>query len=207
MIPHFTIEGEIGAGGVTPADLAAFLTGNPGNVTLQINSLGGSATDGAAMMASVEAHGSVTVHVRGVAASAATLIMVAAAEVVIHAVAMVMIHEPYAFADGTADAHRSAADALDKMTNTYAAAYARHTGHPVARIAEWMKAETWMTAAEAVELRFADRVEDGGAALACAAFDYRKFRHAPDQLVQMATEKGWVTNSPAVKEKEKTVAA
>lgn len=202
MTPRFDIEGTIGEGNATPAALGQFLAANERAATICINSPGGSASDGAAMMAEVESHGAVTVRVRGVAASAATLPMIAAAKVIIHPAAMVMIHEPYAWADGTADAHRSAADALDKMSQTYAAAYARHTGHPVARILGWMKEETWLTADEAVELRFADEIEEGGAPVACAAFDYRKFRHAPKNLVRMAMENGWAAGTPKSSEKE-----
>ncbi len=207
MVPRFDIEGAIGEGTSTPAALGRFLAENDGEVRLFINSPGGSASDGAAMMADVERHGEVTVHVRGVAASAATLPMVAAGKVIIHPAAMVMIHEPYACADGTADQHRSAAEVLDKMTATYAEAYSRHTGHPVARILGWMKDETWMTAAEAVELRFADHLEDSAEPIACAAFDYQKFRHAPAQLVRAALEMGWATASPESNQKGKADAA
>lgn len=194
MSARFQLSGDIESG--VSDRLAAFLSANSGNVTLFINSPGGDALEGAAMMAEVERHGAVSVHVQGIAASAATLPMVAAREVIMHPAAMVMTHEPFAWGGGTADELRDTAAALDKMTATYAEAYARHTGHPVARIAAWMKAETWLTADEAVELRFADRVERAQPPQMVAAYEYSKFRQPPEGLIRLAQKNGWVTGSP-----------
>ena len=202
MSPRFEIEGVIGLDQATPSALGRFLSDNPGPVTLSINSAGGDAMAGAAMMAQIERHSRVSVQVQGIAASAATLLVVAGHEVVVHQAAMLMIHEPYALADGTAEAHRLAADALDKMSRTYAEAYARHTGHSVDRILAWMRAETWMTAQEAVELRFADRIEMQAAPPAMAAFDYTRFRAAPAELVQAAHKNGWAAGTPDSQTKE-----
>jgi ATP-dependent Clp protease, protease subunit len=148
--PTYRLTGDVAKG--QAAALAEWLAANPGPVVVVINSPGGDAAEGAALMAEVERHGQVTVRVLGIAASAATLPMVAAHAVLIHPAALVMIHEPGAWAEGTADNHRAAAAVLDKMTMTYAQAYARHTGHPVQTILDWMQAETWMTADEAVAL-------------------------------------------------------
>lgn len=199
--PQFDITGDIGTDDVSASALANFLTHNQGYVTVLINSPGGDAMEGAAMMAEIERHGRVTAFVQGIAASAATLPMVAAREVVIHPTAMVMVHEPSAWGGGTADKLRDIAQALDKMGLTYAHAYARHTGHTVARIAAWMKAETWLTAQEAVELRFADRIEGTGATMTAAAFDYSKFRDPPEALVRLTKENGWASDGLKPKQK------
>lgn len=205
MSARFQLSGDIESG--VSNRLAAFLSANSGSVTLFINSPGGDALEGAAMMAEVERHGAVTVHVQGIAASAATLPMVAAREVIMHPAAMVMIHEPSAWGGGTADDLRDTAAALDKMSATYAEAYARHTGHAVARIAAWMKAETWLTAEEAVELRFADRVEQAQSPHMAAAYDYSKFRQPPEGLIRLAQKHGWATGSPVPKLKDTKNAA
>lgn len=211
---RFDIEGVIGTGrarfdltggietGVA-VRIAEFLTANPDAATIHINSPGGDALEGAAIMAEVERHGGVTVLVQGIAASAATLPMVAAKEVIMHPAAMVMIHEPSVWGGGTADELRATAAQLDKMSETYAKAYARHTGHPVSLIAAWMKAETWLTAQEAVELRFADRIEAQAPPSPVAAFDYTRFRAAPAELVQAAHKNGWAAGSPDPSTKEK----
>src|SRR5690606_2362252 len=181
MSARFELNGDIESGAASR--LAGFLSANPGAVTMFINSPGGDALEGAALMAEIERHGAVTVHVQGGAASAATLPMVAAKEVILHPAAMVMIHEPCAWGGGTVRERRDTADALDKVSATYAAAYARPAGHPVARVAAWMKTETWLTAEEAVELRFADRIEAAAKApQMVAAYDYSKFRQPPEAL-------------------------
>ena len=188
--PSYHIDGDILPGAARP--LTEFLGKNPGPVTLFINSPGGSAPEGAALQAAIEAHGAVTVRVRGVAASAATLPMVAAQRALIHPAAMVMIHEPSALSEGTAARHREAAGALDKITETYARAYARHTGHPVETILEWMRAETWLTAEEAVALRFADALDEATEAPPMAArADYTRFRAAPESLRLLTAQNGW----------------
>lgn len=205
MTPRFELNGDIETGAASR--LAGFLSASAGAVALYINSPGGDAMEGAALMAEVERHGAVTVHVQGIAASAATLPMVAAREVIIHPAAMVMIHEPSCWGGGTADELRDVAAALDKMSVTYAEAYARHTGHPVARVAAWMKAETWLTAAEAVELRFADRIEKSQSPQMAAAYDYTKFRQPPDGLLRLARQYGWVSDTPASQSKGEQNAA
>jgi len=196
MQPRFDIQGDIGSGENTSARLGSFLRDNQGAVAIYINSGGGDAMEGAALMAEVERHGMVTVYVQGIAASAATLPMVAAQRIVMHPTAMLMIHEPAAMLVGTSEDHRSAAESLAKIALTYAKAYARHTGHPVNRVLAWMKAETWLTAEEAVELNFCDQIEafDGPAPMV-AAFDYTKFRAAPGELVRLAFKNGWAAGA------------
>jgi len=204
MHPRFDITGGIGTEANNAAKIGAFLRANPGEVSLFINSVGGDAMEGAALMAEVERHGKVTAYAQGVVASAATLPLVAARQIIMHPAAMLMIHEPAAMMGGTADDHRSAADALAKMAQTYAAAYARHTGQPVQRVAAWMKTETWLTAEEALELNFCDRIEAfEDAAPMVAAFDYTKFRAAPGELVRLALKNGWAAGTPVHSQMEK----
>ena len=117
-----------------------------------------------------------------------------------HPQALLMLHEPSAFAFGTADGLRHAAGTLDKMTTVYGAGYARATGNPEKWVLEWMKAETWLSASEAVELNFADEVEETDQSAIVAAFDYARFKNAPARLVALAIENRWA--KPGVKENE-----
>lgn len=195
------IHGPIGEGENTALAVGDFLSVNIGvPVTLVVNSYGGIASDGAAMMALIEQHGQVRAEVIGVAASAASLMIMGAAEIAIHAAAQLMIHEPSNLAWGTANDLRREAENLDKLTETYAAAYSRATGHPVARIRAWMAAETWMTAEEAIALNFADQIfgeTEAAKPEAVAAFDYTRFRNPPAALVDIATRKGWIGKGAA----------
>ena len=196
----YQIDGEITEGSTPP--LLEFLMSNPGPVDVTINSPGGNAIEGAAQMAAIESHGQVNIWVRGIAASAATLPMIAGRTIHIHTSALIMIHNPSAFTFGTADEHRKSATALDKMGDTYAQSYARFTGHPVDRIAAWMAEETWLTAQEALDLNFCDQIEgQSEQAEMVAAFNYTRFRHPPDNLKAIVAKNGWATASPKSQKK------
>ena len=204
MSAPFHMFGIIGDGDNTAASLAPYLAANPNGATVIINSPGGDAFEGSAIMAELDRHGGVTVMVQGIAASAASLAMCGGKTIIAHPDAAIMIHEPGAVSFGTADGHRRTADTLDKLAGIYASAYARATGNPVARVAAWMKAESWLTASEALALNFIDRIEGDGQPVAVAQFDFTRFQHAPATLVQMARANGWATASPDTGKKEKT---
>jgi ATP-dependent Clp protease, protease subunit len=160
-------------------------------VVLRINSPGGIASEGSAMSAEVWRHGNVVAYGQGIVASAATLVFCAAKRAVLHRDCLFMIHDPAAMVFGAAENMRKAAEDLDKMADVYAAAYARRTGIPVATIRRWMIAETWMTAEEAVGLKFADEIEKKAQGEPVARADYTAFRNAPEGLRQLTMQSGW----------------
>lgn len=192
MAPHFTIHGVIGEGDNTARTVGSFLTEHAGEpVQITVNSPGGIATEGAAILAEIELHGRVTARIEGIAASAASLAAIGARHITMHHAALMMIHDPLALTIGTADGLRDEADNLDKMAELYAEAYSRHTGHPVARIRRWMKHETWMAPDEALALNFCDEIAESEPATAIAAFDYTQFQSAPADLVKLTARNGW----------------
>ncbi|MBL3553178.1 head maturation protease, ClpP-related [Rhodovulum sulfidophilum] len=199
MTETLHIYGPIGEGENTPPRIGAFLDDNAGvPVVIAVNSYGGIASDGAAILAQLDRHGQVRVEVLGVAASAASLLVMGAAEIAMHRAAHLMIHEPSNLAWGTADDLRREAGMLDKISETYAQAYARTTGHPVERIRAWMAAETWMTADEALALNFCDGLfgdDDAPQSEPVAAFDYTRFKAPPPELVRLAVRNGWTGNA------------
>ncbi|ARC87896.1 head maturation protease, ClpP-related [Rhodovulum sp. MB263] len=199
MTETLHIYGPIGEGENTPPRIGAFLDDNAGvPVVIAVNSYGGIASDGAAILAQLDRHGQVRVEVLGVAASAASLLVMGAAEIAMHRAAHLMIHEPSNLAWGTADDLRREAGMLDKISETYAQAYARATGHPVERIRAWMAAETWMTADEALALNFCDGLfgdDDALQSEPVAAFDYTRFKAPPPELVRLAVRNGWAGNA------------
>ncbi|MFD1193349.1 head maturation protease, ClpP-related [Seohaeicola saemankumensis] len=201
----FMVFGEIGFENCRPEPLGNFLRANPAPAAPEIiiNSPGGGAVDGAAMLAEIERHGNAVCRVIGMAASAASLLMLGGREVVMHRDAMVMIHEPASMVFGTSKDFRTAADNLDKFTAIYAAAYARLSGNSEQSIRRWMKDETWLSSEEALALNFCDRVEGGQDPVAYAQFDYGRFRHAPAHLMRIAQQNGWATGSSNVSEKGK----
>lgn len=135
------------------------LAGNTA-VTVHINSPGGSVTDALAIYHVLRRHpGRVTAIVDGLAASAATIVMLAADEVVMAEHSLLMVHNPWTAATGGADEMRKTADTLDKAAGEMVALYAERTGRDSDAIASIMNAETWFNAYEAVEAGFAHRVE------------------------------------------------
>jgi hypothetical protein len=154
------------------------------------------------MLAEVEAHGKVTAVVRGIAASAASLLIMGAKRIEMHPAAMMMIHDPSGMTFGTASDHRASADTLDRIGGVYAAAYAKRTGIPPRQIAEMMAAEMWADAPTSVQLGLADAVEETAEAAVAARFDYTQFRNAPARLMQLARAEGWAAPTPATSSME-----
>lgn len=149
-------------------------------ITMRINSPGGSVFEGQAIASAVSRHpAKVTAHVDGLAASIATIVALAADEVVMNDNALWMIHDPRVMADGTADELRSVVDLLDRITDTLVATYAAKTGIGDDDIRAAMKAETWYSAAEAHAAGFADRLEHVGKVAASFDLAALGYRNAP----------------------------
>lgn len=171
---------DIGAWGITAQDFKRDLDaiGPVANLDININSAGGDCFDGFAVYNLLQAHPArKVVTVLGVAASMASVIAMAGGEVVMPDNAMMMIHDPAGGVIGESDDMRKYADLLDALRDSIVGAYAKRTGLPDAKVRQLMTAETWLSAAEAVELGFADRVADPVKAV--AAVDLSKFKHAP----------------------------
>ena len=96
--------------------------------------------------------------VDGLAASAASFLIMAATRIVMAPESTMMVHEARAVAGGKASDLRALADVLESETANLVAIYARRTKRDPAEIAAMLAAETWMTAQEAVEAGFADEV-------------------------------------------------
>lgn len=186
--------------GFSPRDVVmALVEHGPGDVTVRLNSAGGVASDGKAIHSILLAHaGKVTVIVDGIAASAASLILMAGDERIMRAGSMLMIHDLRADASNmtAADAEKAAA-VLDANSEQYAGIYASTTGLSVPAARALMKAETWFTAEQALRDRFITAI-DADAAQPAAAFDYRVYAHAPANLPVRANPRAG--SAPTIKE-------
>lgn len=130
-------------------------------ISVRINSGGGSVFTAQAILSSLRRHkADVYVYIDGLAASAASVIAMAGDIIVMPSNSMMMIHNPATISWGESKDMRKIADTLDKVRDTIVAAYKDRTGLEEAKIIQLMDDETWMTAAEAVELGFADEIED-----------------------------------------------
>jgi len=140
-------------------------------VHLHINSPGGDVFEARAMSAAIVAcKGHVCAHVDGVAASAATQLVLAADEARMIEGSLFMIHNAWTLAFGDKADLRSTADLLEKIDGQIAADYASATGQTVEQIAALMQAETWFTPEEALAAGFIDGM-DPNTKKKCAAND------------------------------------
>lgn len=155
--------------------------GNVSVLNVRINSPGGDVFEGNAIKTQLEQHPATkNVFIDGLAASAASYIAMAGDHIEISKNALFMIHNASGGVLGNAEDMRKMADLLEKIDGNIAAMYERRTELPLATIQEWMTAETWFTAEEAVTNGFADAlmVEESDAVPA-DIFDLSRFRNAP----------------------------
>jgi ATP-dependent Clp protease, protease subunit len=172
-------------GGVTPTQFAKDLQAAGGRTLhLRINSPGGDVFDGRAMVAALKEYaGEVIVHVDGLAASAASFLAVHGSRIEMNAGSFMMIHNGWTLAMGDRHAMLDMAGLLEKIDSSIVDDYQKRTGADREQIAQWMDDETWMTAAEAVERGFADRIAGStdGAAQA-KAWNLAAYEKAPKAL-------------------------
>ncbi|OWV40394.1 head maturation protease, ClpP-related [Mameliella alba] len=137
-------------------------------VTVKINSPGGDVFEGGAIYELLRQHsrdrGPVSVHVLGLAASAASIIAMAGDEVLIGRSAFVMIHNSHVIAHANRHGFAQISEWLEPFDTAMAEVYEARTGMARADITAMMDAQpdgTWLTAARSVELGFADGYLDG----------------------------------------------
>jgi len=177
-----------------------------------VNSGGGDVFAGQAIHSIIKRHSAATKigYVDGLAASAASLPLMACDVIRMPRNAMMMVHNPMTWGYGNATELRRMADDLDKIREPMISAYEDKTGLARERISELLDAETWMNAEEAVELGFADEVdeakqvaaslENGRLVLNGQEFDLSRFRHPPKLLAvaaQLARPGGPNSTDPA----------
>lgn len=158
---------------MAPGDVKKFLDQLDGteNINIHINSGGGSVFGGIAiynMLRRNNAHK--TVYVDGLAASIASVIMMAGDEIVMPKNATVMIHKPsasYFFTTKNADDLRKDAESLDTCQEAIMQTYMTKAKVDKEEIEQKVNDETWLTGEEVAEL-FDVKVEEANDAVACA---------------------------------------
>lgn len=172
--------------GVSAADLAAQLSAiTAPKIQLRINCPGGDVFEARAMMTLLTEHSAeITAKVDGVAASAASVLILAASSVEVAEGAFIMIHNAWSFTMGDAEDLRATAAILDQVDASLVKDYADKTGKPVAEIQAWMRAETWFTAQEAVDAGFADAIAPSTTAAKAQAFNLAVYEKAPKALTE-----------------------
>ena len=129
------------------------------NITVWIDSYGGNVFAGAGIYNALKNHkGKVIAKIDGKAMSIASVIAMAADEVQVSPVGVIMIHNPWSMASGDMHDLRKTADVLETIKESIVNAYVLKTGKTEKEIASMMDEETWMSANVAVKQGFADTV-------------------------------------------------
>lgn len=128
-------------------------------ITLHINSDGGDVFEAQGMYSYLKNHKSkVHVYIDGLCASAAGIIALAGDKIFMRENALFMLHNPSGAVYGESEDMRKLADILDKIRDSIAVLYEQQTGLSHEKVLEMMNNETWLTAQEALDLRFIDEV-------------------------------------------------
>lgn len=139
----------------------ALTVANGRDITVKINSPGGDVFEGLAIYNELRGYkGKVSVQVMGLAASAASIIAMAADEVTMGLGTFLMIHKAWGFVVGNEDDFRSASELFAKFDGALSDIYVARTKKPADEIADLMRAETWFNPKDAVAAGFADKVDE-----------------------------------------------
>lgn len=201
------IYDEIGMsmfGGVDAGELVAEIEAlDVEELEVRINSPGGYAFDGINIANAILRHkAKTTTYNDGLAASAASIVLLAGDEVIGSKYSQTMLHRSHAAILGGADDLRDAAKVLDKLDDSVADFYADRAGGESKEWSRAMGRETWYNAEEALEAGLLTKVDEStkredtesAAAKALASASHLNFRFqgrqaAPAPLVRATTEK------------------
>lgn len=157
------IYSDIGAGSLSASDFQFSLSalGEVRELHINVCSNGGDIPSGFAIYNMLSRHAAKkVVTIDGIAASMASVIAMAGDEIIIPSNSMLMIHNPWGMVGGDSEALISFGESLAKMREQIANVYVKRTGQSIKDILSMMDRETWLTAQEAVDMGFADRVEE-----------------------------------------------
>lgn len=166
--------------------------GDVNTITVNINSPGGDVFEGIAIYNMLKRHkAKIIVRVDALAASIASVIAMAADDLVMPSNSMLMLHNAWTFGWGNHNEFRKLADDLEKINESVKESYlAKNPSMNREELSRIMDAETWISAKEAKEMGFADEVIEAVpvAASLSQAFASR-YTNVPDNLTEpKATE-------------------
>lgn len=161
-------------------------------IHLRIDSEGGDVFKARSIKTALMQHKAhVIAHIDGLAASAASFLMMGADEIEMTDGAFIMIHNATSFLDILGFFNLAALDELimefgqerslhEKINDSIAADYAKRTGIEKDNLLTMMAKETWFTAQEAIDAGFIDRVYDGEPVE--GSYDLSIFNRVPNTL-------------------------
>lgn len=171
-------------------------------VNLYINSVGGSVKEALGIYSTLRrCPATVVAYIDGYAASAASVIAMAADKIIMPRNTCMMVHNAAGPAYGNATQLRKAADDLEVINLAAIQSYMNKAGDklPADKLSELLNAETWLTAEDCMEYGLADEYADTDADLDEAI---RQYRAAMEAAPQMQLEKAMPSFMPAAKAPE-----
>lgn len=202
---EMTIYGIIGDSwwedSVSASDIDNALKSITGDIVINLNSPGGDAFDGIAIYNRLKKHdGKVTVNVDGWACSAASVIAMAADQLVMGLGSMIMIHEASSVVWGTKTDMRKEADVLDELEEGIIDIYMTKANVSREEIRNMVDAETWFGAQKSIDIGFATTT---------AAIDGKdkEITQLRAQITTMQNELGQLKSQSQTKEPKPAAAA
>lgn len=185
MTGHIYIYGEVGKQ-VTLDTVLKEITPKTTNYIVHIHSPGGDVFEGFAIYNALKNTGkNITVHIEGVCASIATLIAAAGAKIIMNTKAQWMIHNPrISSMGGDAKDLRNVAAQLDKIKSQLIDSWVGRTNLSREQLSEMYDHETWLNPEQAVEMGFADEVQE--VLKAAATADIKKYNRMEDKKTFLA---------------------
>ncbi len=171
--------------GISAEDIARGLDalGDVSTIDLRVNSPGGDVFEARAMATLIKQHpANVATHIDGLAASAGTQVANAGDTIEIAQGGFYMIHNAWSVSIGNRHDMLDMAGTLEQIDNTLVAEYARRTGESRDQVTEWMDAETWFSADDAMAHGFVDSVfgdADDDTEADTSNFDLSVYQNAP----------------------------
>ena len=166
------------------------------DITLRINSVGGSVFDGLAIYNTLRSHnGYVNIKIEGLAASISTVIAMAGDNIEMSENGFFMIHNPFGQSAGEAGDMRKTADLLDKIKNEIIEIYSKKSNLSFETLSDMMDKETWLSSQEAMDYGFIDTITEP--MKVAASFDLSKFTNVNEKEVKDKLE--LITNKKSIK--------
>ena len=166
-----TIQGEIipfeswGDGFVSLKEVESQLNASSGDITININSIGGDVDEGFMIYSAIRRHAkdkgvNVTTYAKGRVSSIATVIFLAGDERIGNRFVEPFVHNAWTYAVGDANELTRVAADLERVNKRIASFYADHTELTYEEAREMMDNDTFIAPEDAVAIRFATKIEE-----------------------------------------------
>ena len=155
-----------------------------GDITVHVNSEGGSVFDGMAIMNALKQHkGKKTFIIEGLAASIASVIICGASDKTIAmAGSCMMIHKAWNLVAGNADEMRKSADILDDIDKEIISIYNKKTRMPSEELSKKLAEEWWMFPQTAKDNGFVDEIDTDNEAVYSNQTNLSAFNNVPNEI-------------------------